>query len=72
MTTDDSRKVSAATRDAERQQFTTAAGADEMPTDDEERLAEQGAQGVDVDTVGEKAGEQYERGANQQGEGRIP
>jgi len=56
------------TRAAERDDAQQRAGADRMPTDEEERLAEQ----HDVDRkVAEHAEEMYERGAKQEGEGRI-
>lgn len=57
------------TRDAERHDADTPAGADRPPTEDEARRAE--AEGPVDDTVIEHAEEMAERGANQQGEGRI-
>jgi len=56
------------TREAEREDAAVTAGADRMPTEEEARLAEQ--HDVDRD-VAEHAEEMYERGAKQQGEGRI-
>jgi hypothetical protein len=56
------------TRATEAEDATVEAGADRMPTDEEERLAEL----HEVDSkVAEHAEEMYERGAKQQGEGRI-
>ena len=57
------------TRAAERDDAQQPAGADRMPSAEEERLAEE----HDVDeAVAENAEEMYERGAENQGEGRIP
>ena len=56
------------TRAAEREDAGTKPGSDRMPTSEEEELAEL----HDVDRkVAEHAEEMYERGANQEGEGRI-
>jgi hypothetical protein len=57
------------TRDAERQESDREAGADRMPTEDEERLAEQHATD---ESVAEHEAEMLERGAHQKGEGRVP
>jgi len=62
-------RPSDATKAAERAEAETHAGADRMPTEDEERVAEE--QSID-DDVREHAQDMAERGANQQGEGRIP
>ena len=56
------------TRKTEEEDAAVKAGADRMPTDEEEKLAEQHE--VDRD-VAEHAEEMYERGANQKGEGRV-
>ena len=57
------------TRATEREDAERSAGADRIPTEVEERLAEE----HDVDEhVAEQAKEMYERGAHEQGEGRIP
>ena len=59
----------AETREAERAEAEIEAQADDMPTPEEERAAEQ----HDVDpSVREHAQEMTERGANQKGEGRVP
>jgi hypothetical protein len=60
---------SAATRAAERGEAEQDAKPDRMPTEDEERAAE--AASID-DDVREHEKEMAERGARQQGEGRIP
>ena len=57
------------TKAAERAEAETHAGADRMPTDEEERVAEQ--QSID-DDVREHAKDMAERGARQKGEGRVP
>jgi len=62
-------RPSDATKSAERAEAETHAGADGMPTEDEERVAEQ--QSID-DDVREHAKDMADRGARQQGEGRIP
>ncbi len=58
-----------ATRATEREDAEQQAGSDRMPTPDEEAIADE----LDLD---KEAGEHYEemakRGANQQGEGRLP
>jgi hypothetical protein len=59
----------AATRDAERAEAETDAQPDKMPTPEEEREAEKHK--VDP-SVREHAQEMTERGANQDGEGRVP
>jgi hypothetical protein len=57
------------TRDAERAEAEVHSGADRMPTPDEEKVADS----LDVDPeVAENYEEMAERGANQQGEGRVP
>lgn len=56
-----------ADRDARR-----PAGADRPPTPDEERVAEEVAADVDVAEVTAHEKEMAERGAHQEGEGRIP
>jgi hypothetical protein len=57
------------TRQAERAEAGTEAGADRMPTPDEERVADS----LESDPeVAEHYEEMAERGANQKGEGRIP
>jgi hypothetical protein len=56
------------TRAAEREDSHVESGADRMPTDEEEQLAEL----HDVDRkVATSAEEMYERGAKQKGEGRV-
>jgi hypothetical protein len=57
------------TRDEERADAQRAAGADREPTPDEEASAEQNV--LDPDVV-EHEREMAERGARQEGEGRIP
>lgn len=49
----------------------TDAGADREPTPDEEAAADEAAQDVDVDKVGEHFEEMNERGADVKGEGQI-
>lgn len=56
------------TRQTEREDADVKAGADRMPTEEEERLAEQ--QELDPE-VAARAEEMYERGAKAKGEGRI-
>jgi hypothetical protein len=62
-------RPSDATKAAERAEADQEAGSDRMPTDDEERAAEGNT--ID-DDVREHEQEMAERGARQQGEGRIP
>jgi hypothetical protein len=57
------------TRAAERDDATTPAGADRAPTDEEESLAEQHTPDPEV---AEHEREMAERGAHQEGEGRLP
>jgi hypothetical protein len=57
------------TRDAERQEAQVPGRADREPTEEEAALAEEHE--VDPE-VAERAREMAERGARQQGEGRIP
>jgi hypothetical protein len=59
------------TRAADRNDASTTAHADRMPTGEEERLAEQSAAQVDVDAVAEHYEEMADLGANVEGEGRI-
>jgi hypothetical protein len=62
-------RPSAETRAAERDEARTEAGADRVPTPEEDRLAES----HDVDrNAAEHEKEMNERGANQQGEGKLP
>ena len=56
------------TRKTEAEDAAVKPGADRMPTEEEEKLAEQHK--VDRD-VAEHAEEMYERGADQKGEGRV-
>ena len=62
-------RPSDATKAAERAEAETHAGADRMPTEEEARIADE--QSID-DDVREHAKDMAERGARQQGEGRIP
>ena len=62
-------RPSDATKAAERDEAEIEAGADRMPTEDEARIADE--QSID-DDVREHAKDMTERGARQQGEGRIP
>lgn len=57
------------TRAAEREEAEQPAGADRMPTEAEEHLAEEHPVN---ESVAENAEEMYERGARERGEGRIP
>jgi hypothetical protein len=57
------------TRAAERDEAATSPGADRPPTDEEARLADEHEPDPDV---AEHEQEMAERGARQQGEGRIP
>ncbi len=61
-------RLSDATHDADRRDAGKAHEADRMPTDEESRLAEEHE--LDPET-GRHYEEMAERGANQQGEGRI-
>ncbi|HEY7135994.1 MAG TPA: hypothetical protein VIB48_13095 [Acidimicrobiia bacterium] len=65
----DRTKPDSATREEEAREARTAAGAPQQPTPDEERAAE--ANRPDP-AVAEHEREMNERGANQQGEGRLP
>jgi hypothetical protein len=65
----DRERPSDATKAAERAEAERQAGADRMPTEEEERIAEDSS--ID-DDVREHAQDMAERGARQQGEGRIP
>lgn len=47
------------------------AGADRPPTPDEERLADEAAEDVDLEEVAEHYQDMAERGSHQHGEGRI-
>ena len=62
-------RPSDATTAAERAEADARAGADRPPTEDEARVAEE--QSID-DDVREHEKDMAERGARQQGEGRIP
>jgi hypothetical protein len=62
-------KPDPATRDAEREDAGTQAGADRPPTEDEERRAEEKT--LDESVI-EHEEEMLERGAKQRGEGRVP
>lgn len=57
------------TRDSERAEAEVHAGADRMPTPDEEAAADELE--LDPETVAHEK-EMGERGANQKGEGRLP
>lgn len=59
------------TRAADRNDAATDPHADRMPTAEEERLAEDSAEDVDVAAVGEHYEEMADLGANVEGEGRI-
>jgi hypothetical protein len=61
---------SAETREAERDEASTPAQPDDMPTPDEEQAAERA--GRPADDVREHYEEMARRGARQKGEGRIP
>ncbi len=50
---------------------TAAHAADRPPTEEEERLAEQGAADVDLDSVTAHEREMAEKGASVEGEGQI-
>ncbi len=57
------------TRDAERAEAEVHAGADRMPTPDAEATADE----LELDSeTGARYEEMAERGANQEGEGRLP
>lgn len=58
-------------RDEQEHEDFGEAQADRPPTEDEERLAEEAARGVDVGKVAEHYEDMAERGAQQKGEGRI-
>ena len=62
-------RPTAETRDAERQEAERAAGADREPTPDEESRAD--SHPLDPDVVAHER-EMAERGARQEGEGRLP
>lgn len=65
----DQTRPSAETREAEREEARTEAGADRVPTPEEEQRAD----ALELDPkVAEREKEMIERGAHQQGEGRIP
>jgi hypothetical protein len=65
----DQTRPSEQTREAERAEASVHAGADRMPTPEEEQIADSLDSDPDV-TKHEK--EMAERGAKQKGEGRIP
>ena len=65
----DRERPSDATKAAERAEAERQAGADRMPTEEEERIADESS--ID-DDVREHEQDMAERGARQQGEGRIP
>ncbi len=65
---DQQQKLSDATKEADRRDAQTAAHADRMPTPEEEREAEKNRLDADEAATIE---EQYKRGANAKGEGRI-
>ncbi|HEY5013602.1 MAG TPA: hypothetical protein VIK61_12985 [Acidimicrobiia bacterium] len=68
-TPSDPKRPSDATREFESEDAHTEAGADRAPTSDEEKSAETN----ELDPkVAEHYEEMAERGANQQGEGRLP
>jgi hypothetical protein len=68
-TPDDQTRPSDRTRATEDEDARTPARADREPTPDEEKTAE----GLDLDPeVAEHYEEMAERGANQEGEGRLP
>ena len=62
-------RPSDATKAAERAEAERKAGPDRMPTEEEERIAE--GSSID-DDVREHEKDMAERGARQEGEGRIP
>jgi len=65
----DTTRPTPTTRDAERAEAEVHAQPDRMPTDDEEAKADENE--LDPE-VAEHEREMLERGANQQGEGRLP
>ena len=64
--------LSPETRNAERRDAHVSAGADEMPTLEEEAAAEAAAEHVDVESVARHEREMMDIGANVKGEGQIP
>jgi hypothetical protein len=67
--TDQPTRPSSETREAERAEATKTAAADRQPTPDEEKIAD--SLEVDPDVAAHEE-EMMERGANQQGEGKLP
>jgi hypothetical protein len=67
--TDGTTRPSPETRATEHDDATTPAGADRAPTADEERIADEHQPDPEV---AEHEREMAERGARQEGEGRIP
>ncbi|HEY7105679.1 MAG TPA: hypothetical protein VH986_04715 [Acidimicrobiia bacterium] len=65
----ESTRPSRETREEERREADTTAQADRAPTEDEERAAEQNELDPDVT---EHEREMADRGAKQEGEGRVP
>ena len=63
-------KITQATKDAERQEANAEHGAPQTPTPEEEAAAER--QGSASDETREHYQEMTDKGANQQGEGRLP
>ena len=63
-------KITQATKDAERQEAHAEHGAPQTPTAEEEAAAERA--GSPSEETKEHYQEMTEKGANQQGEGRIP
>ena len=67
--TDQPTRPSSETRDAERAEATKTAGADREPTPDEEKIADS----LELDPeVAKHEQEMLERGAHQEGEGKLP
>ena len=62
-------RPSSETRETEREEAETTAGADRMPTPEEEKKAD--SQSL-PEGVSEHEREMAERGRNQEGEGRLP
>jgi hypothetical protein len=67
--TDQPTRPSSETREAERAEAAKTAAADREPTPDEEKFAD--SLEVDPDVAAHEK-EMMERGANQQGEGKLP
>jgi hypothetical protein len=71
-TSDDPESRDAAAREFAERDARAKAGADRMPTADEEAVADGGATDVDMDAVARHEEDMLHKGANVRGEGEVP